>query len=84
MSDTLSLLSLALTLRPVEAVAAGTGRVPHVGRAAHALALDAIRQTDPALVVEYEFEKKGEYTVACSVQDDQGGERPVVQTLNVT
>ncbi|HLB48250.1 MAG TPA: hypothetical protein VJL59_14685 [Anaerolineales bacterium] len=32
MSDTLSLLSLALTLRPVEAVAAGTGRVPHVGR----------------------------------------------------
>lgn len=37
----------------------------------------------PVLVVEYEFEKKGEYTVACSVQDDQGGERTVVQTLEV-
>ncbi len=28
-------------------------------------------------------EKKGEYTVACSVQDDQDGERTVVQTLEV-
>ncbi len=37
----------------------------------------------PVLVVEYEFEKKGEYTVACSVQDAQGDERTVVQTLDV-
>jgi hypothetical protein len=29
----------------------------------------------PLLVVEYEFPDKGEYTIACSVQDDQGGER---------
>ena len=37
----------------------------------------------PVLVVEYEFEEEGEYTMACSVQDDQGGERTVVQTLTV-
>jgi len=35
----------------------------------------------PLLVVEYEFEDKGEHKIACSVQDDQGGERTVVQTL---
>jgi hypothetical protein len=38
----------------------------------------------PLLVVEYEFPERGEYTVACSVQDDQGGERTVAQTLEVT
>ncbi len=37
----------------------------------------------PLLVVEYEFEDKGEHKIACSVQDDQGGERTVVQTIEV-
>ena len=37
----------------------------------------------PVLVVEYEFEDKDEHRIACSVQDDQGGERTVVQTLDV-
>jgi site-specific DNA-methyltransferase (adenine-specific)/adenine-specific DNA-methyltransferase len=37
----------------------------------------------PVLVVEYEFPKKGKYSIACSVQDDQGGERTVVQTVEV-
>jgi DNA modification methylase len=37
----------------------------------------------PVLVVEYEFPKGGEHTIACSVQDDQGGERTVVRTLKV-
>jgi hypothetical protein len=37
----------------------------------------------PTLVVEYEFPKAGKRTIACSVQDDQGGERTVVQTLEV-
>jgi len=35
------------------------------------------------LVVEYPFPKAGAYTVACSVQDDQGGERTVVQVIEV-
>ena len=30
------------------------------------------------------FPKAGDYTIACSVQDDQGGERTVVQTVEVT
>ena len=37
----------------------------------------------PLLVVEYEFDKNGPYKIACSVQDDQGGERMVVQELEV-
>ena len=37
----------------------------------------------PTLVVEYTFPAKGTYTIACSVQDDQGGERTVAQTLDV-
>ena len=37
----------------------------------------------PLLVVEYEFEDKGERKIACSVQDDQGGERTVTQTIEV-
>jgi hypothetical protein len=37
----------------------------------------------PLLVVEYTFPKAYEYTIACSVQDDQGGERTVTQTLEV-
>jgi DNA modification methylase len=35
------------------------------------------------LVVEYEFPRAGEHTIACSVQDDQGGERTVAQTIEV-
>jgi hypothetical protein len=35
------------------------------------------------LIVQYTFPKTGAVTVACSVQDDQGGERTVVQTLQV-
>jgi CRISPR-associated endoribonuclease Cas6 len=41
----MSLLSLVLSLRPLAAVA----DLPHVGRAAHALLLDVVRQADPAL-----------------------------------
>jgi hypothetical protein len=37
----------------------------------------------PVLIVQYAFPKAGAVTVACSVQDDQGGERTVVQTLQV-
>lgn len=37
----------------------------------------------PMLIVQYTFPKSGAVTVACSVQDDQGGERTVVQTLQV-
>jgi DNA modification methylase len=37
----------------------------------------------PVLVVEYEFPRSGSFTIACSVQDDQGGERTVVQTIEV-
>jgi len=37
----------------------------------------------PLLVVEYEFPEKGPRPVACSVQDDQGGERTVVQEVDV-
>jgi hypothetical protein len=35
------------------------------------------------LVVKYTFPKAGTHTVACSVQDDQGGERTVVQVIEV-
>ena len=38
----------------------------------------------PALIVEYTFPKAGTHTIACSVQDDQGGERTVAQTIEVT
>jgi hypothetical protein len=34
-------------------------------------------------VVEYEFDEKGEHKIACSVQDDQGGERTVTQNIEV-
>lgn len=37
----------------------------------------------PMLVVEYAFPKAGEHTIACSVQDDQGGERTIVQEMVV-
>jgi hypothetical protein len=37
----------------------------------------------PVLVVEYEFPRAGKFVVACSVQDDQGGERTLAQTLEV-
>jgi hypothetical protein len=37
----------------------------------------------PVLVVEYEFPQAGNLTIACSVQDDQGGERTAMQTLEV-
>src|SRR3972149_5954360 len=45
MSDTLSLLSLVLTLRPLQPAA----DLPHLGRAAHALLLGAVRRSEPAL-----------------------------------
>jgi hypothetical protein len=34
---------------------------------------------DGAIAKEYTFPKAGTHTVACSVQDDQGGERAVIQ-----
>lgn len=37
----------------------------------------------PVLMVEYEFPEAGKHTIACSVQDDQGGERTVAQTVEV-
>lgn len=37
----------------------------------------------PILVVEYEFDKPGKRTIACSVQDDLGGERTYIQELEV-
>ena len=37
----------------------------------------------PMLAVEYTFPAEGEYTVACSVQDDQGGEHTVVMKIEV-
>jgi DNA modification methylase len=37
----------------------------------------------PVLVVEYTFPTAGTYDIACSVQDDQGGERTVIQTIDV-
>lgn len=37
----------------------------------------------PILLVEYAFPTVGEYTIACSVQDDQGGERTIVQEILV-
>ena len=37
----------------------------------------------PVLIVQYTFPKAGAYAGACSVQDDQGGERTVVQTIQV-
>lgn len=36
------------------------------------------------LVAEYEFPSAGKFTIACSVQDDQGGERTTVQTIEVS
>ena len=38
----------------------------------------------PVLIVEYTFPEAGTHTVACSVQDDQGGERTVVQVIEVS
>ena len=35
------------------------------------------------LVVEYTFPQAGTYSVACSVPDDQGGERTVAQVIEV-
>ncbi len=37
----------------------------------------------PVLLVEYDFETAGKQIIACSVQDDQGGERTVVQKVEV-
>lgn len=37
----------------------------------------------PVLVVEYQFPRVGGFMVACSVQDDQGGERTAVRTIEV-
>ncbi len=38
----------------------------------------------PVLTVQYAFPEAGTHTVACSVQDDQGGERTVVQVIEVS
>ncbi|PIP06234.1 MAG: hypothetical protein COX51_09280 [Syntrophobacteraceae bacterium CG23_combo_of_CG06-09_8_20_14_all_50_8] len=37
----------------------------------------------PLLTAAYDFPKAGTYTIACSVQDDQGGERTVIETIEV-
>ncbi len=37
----------------------------------------------PILVVEYEFPASGEYNIACSLQDDQGGEKTVAMKIEV-
>lgn len=37
----------------------------------------------PVLVVEYEFLRAGEFTIACSVQDNQGGERTEIRIIQV-
>jgi len=37
----------------------------------------------PLLTAQYKFPRAGKYAIACSVQDDQGGERTVVQTVEV-
>ena len=39
------------------------------------------RTKRPLLVVDYKFPKAGRYTVACSVQDDQGGEHTEVREI---
>ena len=41
------------------------------------------RTKRPVLVVGYTFPERGEYSVACSVQDNQGGERTVVHVIEV-
>lgn len=41
-------------------------------------------QNKPKLTAKYEFPKSGEYTVACKVQDDQGGEKTKVIDLEVS
>lgn len=38
----------------------------------------------PVLIVRYTFPDFGTYTVACSVQDDQGGERTFIQQIEAT
>lgn len=38
----------------------------------------------PVLTVQYALPEEGTYTVACSVQDDQGGERTVVREIEVS
>lgn len=37
----------------------------------------------PPLIVEYEFESAGKKKIACSVQDDQGGERTEIMEIRV-
>jgi DNA modification methylase len=37
----------------------------------------------PVLVVEYEFENAGKKKIACSVQDDQGGERTQIMEIEI-
>jgi len=37
----------------------------------------------PVLVVEFTFPSEGEHVIACSVQDDQGGERTVTMKIEV-
>jgi DNA modification methylase len=42
------------------------------------------RTARPVLVVEYMFPEPGEQTIACSVQDDQGGERTEMMKIEVS
>lgn len=37
----------------------------------------------PVLVAQYSFKTGGKHTIACSVQDDQGGEKTVVENIEV-
>lgn len=37
----------------------------------------------PVLIVPHKFQREGSFVIACSVQDDQGGERTITQNLKV-
>lgn len=37
----------------------------------------------PQLIVEYQFPRTGEFTIACSIQDNQGGEKTKILTIEV-
>ena len=42
------------------------------------------KNNKPELVVTYTFPEKGEYTIACKVQDDLGGENTKIEKLEVS
>lgn len=41
------------------------------------------KKSKPILLVQYQFPRAGNFTIACSVQDNQGGERTEVITVSV-